>query len=160
MKGIIGMKQNKLLYIISIICIILDQLVKLVVSNTMVLNSSIKLISNFLHLTYVKNSGAAWSILSGQRLFLIFVAINATIFLLYVIKKENKIDKYKNIYYGLLLSGIIGNVIDRILIGSVIDYIDVYIFGYDFPIFNLADSFIFISVFMIIIENIKIKKNI
>ncbi len=154
------MKQNKLLYIISIICIILDQLIKLVVSNTMVLNSSIKLISNFLYLTYVKNSGAAWSMLSGQRLFLVIVGISATIFVLYVIKKEIKIDQYKNIYYGLLLGGIIGNIIDRILIGSVIDYINVYIFGYDFPIFNLADSFIFISVFMIIIENIKIKKNI
>lgn len=134
------------------ICIIVDQIIKFIVFNCLKLNESITVITDFFNLTYVRNDGAAWSIFSGNRLFLIFIAF-VTIVLIYLFFIKNKqISKMESITYGLLLGGIGGNLIDRISIGSVVDYLDFNIMGYNFPVFNLADICIVVSVFLIIIE--------
>ncbi|MBE6144368.1 MAG: signal peptidase II [Firmicutes bacterium] len=137
---------------ITFLCIVIDQMVKIIVSSTLKLNYSNEIISNFFNLTYVQNDGAAWSIFSGNRLFLIFVAIMSIILIYVYFIKNKKLTNFENITYGLLLGGIIGNLIDRIIFGYVIDYLDFLIFNYNFPIFNFADICIVVSVFLLIID--------
>ena len=140
--------------IIGIICLVIDQLLKLLVLNNLILNISNEIIPSFFSLTYVQNEGAAFSILSGNRIFLILITLFALIFIyLFLIKK----DLYKGInstIYGVLYGGIVGNLIDRLLRGYVIDYLDFNIFGYNFPIFNFADICIVISIILVIILSI------
>ena len=147
------MKKYKMLTIISIIIIILDQISKVLISTTLDLYESINIIPNFFKLTYTRNFGAAWSIMQNKRLFLVIVTIIALIFIFYLIYKEKKLTKFKMIYYGFLIGGIFGNFIDRISCGYVIDFLDFNIFGYNFPVFNISDSFIVIGVIMILLEN-------
>ena len=137
---------------ITFLCIVIDQMVKIIVSSTLKLNYSNEIISNVFNLTYVQNDGAAWSIFSGNRLFLIFVAIMSIILIYVYFIKNKKLTNFENITYGLLLGGIIGNLIDRIIFGYVIDYLDFLIFNYNFPIFNFADICIVVSVFLLIID--------
>ena len=144
------MKQLKTLLLTLFLSVLLDQIIKIVVSYNMGINDTISIINNFFSITYVTNIGAAWSILSGGRILLILLACLAInlIYFMFIYKKE--VDKKNQIFYGLLLGGIIGNLIDRIVFGYVIDYLDFNIFGYNFPVFNLADILITLSVIFII----------
>ena len=144
------MKQLKTLLLTLFLSVLLDQIIKIVVSYNMGINDTISIINNFFSITYVTNIGAAWSILSGGRILLILLAILAInlIYFMFIYKKE--VDKKNQIFYGLLLGGIIGNLVDRIVFGYVIDYLDFNIFGYNFPVFNLADILITLSVIFII----------
>ena len=145
--------------LISIICILIDQVTKLIITSNFKLNASISLIDNFFNLTYVRNEGAAWSIFSGNRLFLILIGILSIILIYHFLIKNKSLKKLEIFIYGLLLGGIVGNLIDRIVFGYVIDFLDFLILGYNFPIFNLADTFIVISVFLLIIDIVRGETN-
>ena len=145
--------MKRKVYILSLIFLFLDILSKLIVKNTIKLNSSITLIKNFFNFTYVENNGAAFSMLKGKGFFLIILAIIILIGIIYSLNKE-KLNKLKAVYYSLLIGGIIGNLIDRIIYKSVIDFLDFKIFGINAPIFNLADTFICIGVGLVILESI------
>jgi len=137
--------------LISLICLFVDQLTKFIVISKMSLFSSIEVIKSFFSITYVRNYGAAWSILEGSNIFLILFALSS-LFLIYwlFIKNHNKLSKLDIITYGMLIGGIIGNLIDRIIYGYVIDFLDFNIFKYDYPVFNMADVFIVVAVGLII----------
>ena len=152
MKNIL---EKKVIWIISFICIIIDQMIKFVINNNIDLYDQNTIIDNFFYLTNVRNYGAAWSILTGSRIMLIIVTILIIIGLYYFFIRKEKLKKYEKVIYGFLYGGIIGNLIDRIFRGYVIDYLEFYIFGYSFPVFNLADILIVISMFFIIISVIK-----
>lgn len=156
MKNIL---EKKVIWIISFICIIIDQMIKFVINNNIDLYDQNTIIDNFFYLTNVRNYGAAWSILTGSRIMLIIVTILIIIGLYYFFIRKEKLKKYEKVIYGFLYGGIIGNLIDRIFRGYVIDYLEFYIFGYSFPVFNLADILIVISMFFIIISVIKGDKN-
>lgn len=156
MKNIL---EKKVIWIISFICIIIDQMIKFVINNNIDLYDQNTIIDNFFYLTNVRNYGAAWSILTGSRIMLIIVTILIMIGLYYFFIRKEKMKKYEKVIYGVLYGGIIGNLIDRIFRGYVIDYLEFYIFGYNFPVFNLADILIVISMFFIIISVIKGDKN-
>lgn len=141
------------------IAIILDQLIKIFINQNMHLNESIKVIDGFFSITYVRNFGAAFSMFNGNRFFLIMISIAATIFIYYIFIHNKKIDNINAAIYGFLFGGIIGNLIDRIVNGYVIDYLDFKIFNYDFPIFNLADICIVISIILILITTIRRNSN-
>ena len=141
-----------MIIILSIIFIIIDQLSKIIVVNNLTNNKSIEVIKSFFYLTYTNNKGAAFSILTGRRILLILVALIVIGVLIYYVRKNKIEGKVNKIALSLVIGGSIGNLIDRILRGAVIDFIDVKIFGYNFPIFNLADTFIVIGVFLLIIE--------
>jgi len=144
MKKIIGL---------SSIFLIIDIVVKLLVKSKLIFQESIKIIDNFFYITYVKNTGAAWSILSGKQGFLIvFSLIVIIVILIYLYRKKNY-TKLETIGYSLLISGAVGNLIDRILYGYVVDYLNFYIFNYDFPIFNIADSCIVIGIMLLFISS-------
>lgn len=138
----------KKLIIFGIIFLLIDQLSKGLISLYMNLNESFKL-TNFLSITYVHNIGAAFSILKGARwLFIILGIIALNIIYIFFIK-DKKLTNFEIIIYALMLSGIIGNIIDRVLYGYVIDFIDITLFN--FAIFNFADSFIVISVILLVV---------
>ena len=141
-----------MIIILSIIFIIIDQVSKIIVVNNLTNNKSIEVIKSFFYLTYTNNKGAAFSILTGRRILLILVAFIVIGVLIYYVRKNKIEGKVNKIALSLVIGGSIGNLIDRILRGAVIDFIDVKIFGYNFPIFNLADTFIVIGVFLLIIE--------
>ena len=146
--------SKKIIYTSSII-IILDQLIKYLISTKLQLNESIEIINKVFSLTYVQNIGAAWNILSGNRFLLIVIGIISLIAIYIYFIKNQKLTKIEWITYSILIGGIVGNLIDRIFYGYVIDYLNFNLLGYDFPIFNLADICIVVSVFLIIIIELK-----
>lgn len=143
----------KKVYIIALISLIIDQIVKILVSNYLILGQTTKIINNFFYLTYVQNTGAAFSILIGYRYILIIITLIFLYYLYKYTKKQTNLNKLAILSYGLLLGGIIGNLIDRIIYGYVIDYLDFMIFNYNFPIFNLADTFIVIGCIILVINS-------
>ena len=148
-------KMIKKLLITMCSCIFIDQLIKIIVRIFVDLNDSYVIINNFFYLTRVHNLGAAWGILAGNRYFLIFVALIFIIIFYFIFIKDKKITNFEAISYGILLGGIIGNLIDRLIYGYVIDYLDFYPFGYNYPVFNFADMCIVISIVLVVIKMIK-----
>ena len=136
---------------ISIILLLIDQISKVLVVKLIDINSSIELIKNFFYLTYTHNTGAAFSILTGKRIFLILIALVILIVIFNYLRKNKIESKVEKIAFSLIIGGSIGNLLDRIVRGYVVDFLDFKIFGYNFPIFNLADTFIVIGVFLLLI---------
>ncbi len=145
----------KKLTIFSIIFVIVDQLIKLIISNFVSYQSSINIVPNFFYITNVHNDGAAWSILSGNVILLALLGVIALVLIYYFFLKDKTLSKLETFLYSLLIGGIIGNLIDRIFLGYVVDYIGVVLINYYFPIFNFADIGIVISILMMIILGIK-----
>ena len=147
----IGIKKLIKMFILVASTVILDQLIKLVVIKYLY-NSSIVIISNLLNLTYIENTGGAFGIGSNNILF--FIIVNIVIISLvirFIISGKNEINDLVLISLGLIISGGIGNLIDRIFRGFVIDYIDINPWV-KYPIFNFADICIFIGCIIIIIN--------
>ena len=139
------------LIILTILFLIIDIVSKLIVSSLMNVHDSIIIIKDFFYITYVRNTGAAWSMFAGKTWLLIVVSLIIIGFIcLYVYKNKPK-SKVEVVGYSLVLGGAIGNFLDRIIYGYVIDFFDFYIFGYDYPIFNVADIFIVIGVLILVI---------
>ena len=141
--------MKKCIIYLSLLFVFIDQLIKYLISNFMHLYENITIIPNFLYLTYVKNDGGAFSIFSGGRWFFIGIGVIALVSLVRYIMLDHKITKLDVISYSLVISGIIGNLIDRIIFGNVIDYIHFNILGYDMAIFNFADMCIVIGALVI-----------
>ncbi len=147
------MKKN--IYTITLITLIVDQFIKFLVSSNIVINSTINIIPKLIYLTNTRNTGAAWSLFNNCTWALTIISAVVFIFLNTYIGKEKKFTKLSIIYYGLLLGGILGNFVDRVINNYVIDYIGVKIFNYNFPIFNLADTCIVVGVILLAFEVIK-----
>ena len=145
--------------IISIILLCIDQISKLLVVNLLTKTDSITMIKNFFYLTYINNDGAAFSILVGKRIFLILVAIAIIIMLIHYIKKNNIQNKLEIVSLALIIGGSLGNLMDRVVRGYVIDFLDFKIFNYNFPIFNLADTFIVIGVILLLLKELRKENN-
>lgn len=146
--------KNKKLYLIALIILIIDIISKLVVSNLMLENQSIRIIDNLFYITYVRNTGVAFSLLEGN-VFLIVIMTLIVIVLLVKYINSKCFNLVESIIYGFVVGGAIGNLIDRIFYGYVVDFFDVYIFGYDFPIFNVADIAIVLGIMFLLIISIK-----
>ena len=144
-------------YIIALFFFLLDFISKQVIIHTIPLNESIKVIDKFFYLTYVRNKGAAFSILQDRRILLLIISVIA-LFLINKYMNKEELNKLESISYGMIIGGIIGNLFDRVFNSYVIDFLDFKIFGYNYPVFNLADSFIVIGIIIMIILSIKGKK--
>ena len=152
-----GRIMTTIIYI-SILLLIMDQISKILVIKFLDMNNSIELIKNFFYLTYTHNTGAAFSILTGQRLLLILIAVIILILIFNYIRKNKVEGKIEKIAFSLIIGGSLGNLIDRIVRGFVVDFLDFKIFGYNFPIFNLADTFIVVGVLLLLITTITRKE--
>ena len=147
------------LYGFALITILFDQLIKNGLLFFMSLGQSITVIPNFFSITLIGNTVAAFSILSSNTLLLIVISVVVLNLIYFFLIKGKKLNDFEQISYGLLIGGIIGNLIDRALHMQVIDYLDFTFFGYNFPVFNLADIAIVISMVFIGIQVIKGDKN-
>lgn len=127
--------------LIIIFVVLLDQFTKYMVINNIELGNSIKVIEKFFYLVHWRNKGAAWGIMQNGTLFFIIVTVIVSIFLaVYMYKNDNKVLR---LAVSMILGGAMGNLIDRVLRPEgVVDFLNFYIFSYNFPAFNVADSFI------------------
>ena len=119
----------KKIFLFSLIFVVLDFVVKIIINNNIALYDSINIIPNFFSITYVRNTGAAFSIMENNRVLFIIIAIIALILIYKYLIMNKVIDRYLMISYSMLVGGIIGNMIDRIIYGYVIDYLSFNIFG-------------------------------
>ena len=134
--------------LISLIVLGLDQWVKWEVNTHIALNTTVNFIPHFLSLSNVRNSGAAWSMFSGHRSMFIIIAIGALIIMTILLIK-NKSDKLFALSLTLMIGGTLGNFIDRLRLGYVID---MFTFDFiNFPIFNVADCALTIGVVLLLI---------
>ena len=141
-----------------ILLVVLDQASKIYL--TLVNKTSpidLEVIRGFFRITYTCNDGAAFSILKGKRVFFIIMTIVVVFLIVYYFLK-NKVYWVEKYSLLLIISGAVGNLIDRIMYGYVIDFLDFIIFGYDFPVFNIADSFITIGAIGLIISILFLNK--
>ena len=145
------MKEKLIIILITSVCVFFDQIIKYLIVSNFTLYKKNPIIEGFFNITYVQNKGAAWGILNNNIILLVVITVLALGLICSFIFKESNIKKLDIVLYGMLLGGIIGNFIDRIFRGYVIDFLDFIIFGYDFPVFNIADMLIVISVGIMII---------
>ncbi|MCI6899386.1 MAG: signal peptidase II [Bacilli bacterium] len=146
------MQKNKnKVYLTSVIVLLIDQIVKLLIKTNMNLNEEISIIPNFFSIQYLKNTGAAFSILENQTILLAITSIICISVIIYYLKKEENLTTAMYLSFGLVLGGILGNLIDRIVYQGVIDFLSFQIFNYNFPVFNIADIGITIGVLLLII---------
>lgn len=139
-------------YIIALVVIILDQWTKWLVVKRMELGESITVIENWFYITSHRNRGAAWGILQGQMWFFYLITVIVIIGIVYYIQKAAKGKMLLGVALGLMLGGAIGNFYDRVVRKEVVDFIHTYIFNYNFPIFNIADSALVIGVGLLMIQ--------
>lgn len=146
-------------FILASVFFILDQGIKILCELVLTYQKPFSVIPNFFDITLVHNYGAAWSLFDGNRLFLILVAIFFLGMIYYFFLKDKKVTRLEAITLGLLVGGVLGNLCDRVFRGYVVDYLSFQIFGYPFPVFNLADSCIVIAVVLIFIDTVRRKPN-
>ena len=141
--------RNKHLTIFSIALLIvfLDQLTKYLVKTSFQLKESMPIISNIFHLTYIQNFGAGFGILQNQKWILIFISMIVIGIIFYYFDKIKEKELLLQALVAFILGGTVGNLIDRLLNGYVIDFLDFKIW----PIFNIADSFVTMGVIGLII---------
>ncbi|UFU01361.1 signal peptidase II [Radiobacillus kanasensis] len=138
-------------YLLALFIIGIDQLTKWRIVQTMDIGESIPVIEPFLYITSHRNTGAAWGILEGKMGFFYVVTVIVIAVVVYYMQKYGKESKLAGISLGLILGGAIGNFIDRLFRKEVVDFVDVYIGSYDFPIFNVADSALVVGVIALLI---------
>ena len=143
--------MNRKTVIIGIIALVIDQITK---SLMQIYDVHFNIINEFLRLNYIQNTGAAWSILEGKQYLLIGITILMLI-LVYNMSFSFDNNKLNNFTFGILFGGIIGNLFDRVLYGMVRDFIDINVFGYNFPVFNIADMLIVLGVVILLISTFK-----
>ncbi|HPF18453.1 MAG: signal peptidase II [Bacillota bacterium] len=116
--------------------VVSDQLTKYLIRSTVELNQTVHVFSGLLDLTYIHNYGAAFSILQNKQTFLItFTGIAMVAIILYVIRQGNKLPRAEVAALGLIVAGGLGNLVDRVMRGYVVDFLNIYIL----PVFNVAD---------------------
>jgi signal peptidase II len=152
--------KNKYLFLVTVAIplIVLDQATKLIIVRTMDLHTIIPVIRNFFDIVHARNQGAAFGILrdSSIRLpFLISVSLLAVLILVALFRKLRPEQKLSAWGLSLVLSGAVGNLIDRVRLGEVIDFLSVHWYGLYWPAFNVADSAICIGVGMLVIDMIQ-----
>jgi len=148
-------RYGSLISIISISIILLDQVAKRLVQTKMALFQSVPVIKNVLHITYIRNSGAAFGILRGKQGFFLFTTIIALVLIFSYIRELKENNTLSALALALILGGALGNFLDRVFYGFVVDFIEVKI---NFPLFNIADSAIVIGIILIFVESFFKKK--
>ncbi len=139
--------------LLALAVLVLDQLTKQAIRANLLYDDKIPVVDGFFNLVYVRNDGAAWNLFSGHGVVLILVSV-AVLAALAVYRRAFLQEQLSHrILLGLLVGGIVGNLIDRIRFGWVTDFLDFHLGRYHWPSFNVADSAICIAVGLYILTN-------
>ncbi len=145
--------NNKSLYwfVVTILMIAADRITKSYISSTMDIGEKSRVIDNFFYITHHTNKGAAWGIFHNANVTLILgvMSVMVTIVMIFVFFRFDKWAIHLSL--AMIISGALGNAYGRILYGEVTDFLDFYIFGYDFPIFNVADMMVTLGTGVLIV---------
>ncbi len=151
--------MKRKIFIFGFLLYFIDQLLKQLIIMNISYHEIVMVIPNFFYLTSVKNTGGAWSILTGNIWFLLLIGFFCLVALFYYLKKKNTFSFLEIIIFSFLFGGILGNFTDRIFYHGVIDYLG-FIFGnYHFPIFNLADILIVVGGCLFFFKEVRGEKN-
>ena len=143
------------LMLVSTVIVVIDQITKAVTRNTMLLGESKPVIQNFFHFTYVTNDGMAFGLnFPGGMYLFTLVSLLMTVFLVWYFWQEKDSDLTLRLSLALILAGAIGNLIDRMLFGTVVDFFDFMIGSYHWYIFNVADASVTIGMVLYIYSSI------
>jgi signal peptidase II len=143
--------KNRLFWIVALIAFVIDQLTKYLVVKTFALGQTLPLLPGIFHFTYVTNTGAAFSILSGKVEWLRWLSLGVSLGLIALAVWGPVLSFWEQLGYGLILGGAIGNGIDRFALGYVVDFLDFRLIN--FAVFNMADSFISIGIICLLIAS-------
>ncbi|AMV71141.1 lipoprotein signal peptidase [Desulfuromonas sp. DDH964] len=149
------MSRYRLLAIVTAVVLVLDQATKLYVDSHFRLHESVTVLENFFHFTYVRNKGAAFGIFADSAIripFFITVSLVAAVGILWYLRRLKDNQKLVCFSLALIFSGALGNLIDRVRFGEVIDFIDVHWYQYHWPAFNVADSAISVGVTLLLVD--------
>lgn len=146
-----------LLTIISLTTMILDQVVKLYIQQTMLLHETIVVIPGFFHLTYIRNPGAAFGLLADQGngfrfVFFGITSLVAVVLLGVLLYKAPQDQWLMPLAISLVLGGALGNLLDRIRFGEVVDFLDFFVKDFHWPAFNVADSAITVGIAILLMH--------
>jgi signal peptidase II len=146
-------------FFLLLFVIVLDQLTKAWIMKSFALYESMEIIPGFFSLTYLTNKGAAFGFLAGvdsirRHYFFLILASIALVLLLIAWFRMREDHRFYGPALALIAGGAIGNVIDRVRLGSVVDFLDFYVAGHHWPAFNVADSAITIGVALFLLTNI------
>ncbi len=149
--------QHVLLAAVAGVVIVVDQVTKHYIMQTMQLHESIPIVPNLFSLTYIRNPGAAFGLLAGssnafRMVFFGLTSVFALVLLGTILWRMPERDWMGRLSVAGILGGAVGNLIDRLRYGEVIDFLDVYIEHYHWPAFNVADSAITVGVIFLIIH--------
>ncbi len=144
--------------VIFLLVVCLDQLTKLWVVQHFTLYESSTVIPGLFSLTYLTNTGAAFGILAGQpalwrQLFFVVVALLALVAIFFLHRKISAESRWYTVSLALIAGGAVGNLIDRVRLGAVVDFLDFYLSTHHWPAFNLADSAITVGVAIFLLVN-------
>lgn len=143
--------KNRLFWIAAFIAFFLDQITKYWVVQTFSLEQTRPLLPGIFHLTYVTNTGAAFSLLSGKVEWLRWLSLGVSLVLIALALFSSTLNLWDQLGYGLILGGAMGNGIDRFILGYVVDFLDFRLIN--FAVFNVADSFISIGIVCLLIAS-------
>lgn len=147
--------------VISIAGLVIDQFTKLYIAGSMYLYQSVPVIDGFFNIFYIRNKGAAFSFLSqaSWRLpFFIAISSIAALVIIVAFSKLRDDQKMAQVSLAMIFSGAVGNLIDRIRLGEVIDFLDVYWQNHHWPAFNVADSCICVGVALLALDMLREEK--
>ena len=148
------MKRKRIFWLVAIVSIIFDQLTKyLVVREFATINTTFPLWEGVFHLTYVINTGAAFSVFSGQVEILRWISLIVSLILIAFVWYSHRLSLLEQLGYGFILAGAVGNGIDRFLFGYVVDFLDFRLIN--FPVFNVADISINIGVILLLVTSFR-----
>lgn len=138
-------------YVIALFVVAVDQLTKWLIVKNMEIGDRIIIFNDLFYISSHRNKGAAWGILQGQMWLFYIVTVIVVVGIIYYLQTQAKGKPVYQMGLAFILGGAIGNFIDRLFRKEVVDFLDTYIFGYDFPIFNIADAALTIGVILIFI---------
>lgn len=146
---------------VSLVVIVLDQATKFLASGMLILHDPVALLP-FFNLTLMHNTGAAFSFLAGasgwQRWFFTVLAVIVSIVLVVWLRRLQPQEKWMAAALALVLGGAVGNLIDRLMYGYVVDFIQLYYKDWYYPAFNIADSAITVGAVMLVIDTLRSKE--
>ncbi len=148
-------QRYRILAVVGMIVVGIDQWSKKVIVDRFALYEALELVENFFHITYVRNKGAAFGMLAGSPLrlpFFIAVTLVACGIIIGYLRRLPDDRKMAATALALIFGGAIGNLIDRVRLGEVIDFIDVHWYQYHWPAFNIADSAICVGVGLLLLD--------